>query len=110
MVRILIGKPDFYDWLQYFEIIQKIYHLNIFIFDFNINTIYELIKIYEIDAILALTIKDMKFISKLDTKCIILNNKDFNIINICNDKCIFLDFFIKNNLEDFIPNTYKINK
>jgi carbamoyl-phosphate synthase large subunit len=110
MIRILIGKPDFYDWLPYFEIIQKLFPLNIFLFDFETNDINELIEIYNIDAVLALTLKDMEMLSKLDLKCKILNNKNYNTVEICDNKCIFFDFFIKNNLENFIPDTFIIKK
>ena len=104
--RILISKPNFYDWLPYFEIIVKTFPSNIFMFDFSKNDINHLINLYNIDAILAITLDDIEIISKIKPKCLILNNINIDIINICNDKCKFAEYMIKNNFGHMIPETY----
>lgn len=108
-IKILIGFPNFYDWCDYIILLQNIFPNNIFIADFEKDDILHIINKFQINYILSLTYTDMKKIIELEPKNVcILNNNDYNNIDIFDNKGKFAEFFINNELEKHIPKTYKI--
>lgn len=108
-VKILIGYPKFYDWGEYIILLQKKFPQNIYLIDFEKDDILQTIELFNINYILSLTYDDMKKIMEINPKnCIIINNEDYNNIEIFDNKGKFCEFFINNDLEEFIPKTYKI--
>lgn len=108
-IKILIGYPHFYDWGEYILLLKHMFPKNIIIIDFKKDNIIEIINKFDIDYILCLTFSDMKIINKMrPLKCIILNNTNYEIIDTFDNKGKFTEFFINNNLEKYIPETYKI--
>lgn len=108
-IKILIGYPHFYDWGDYILLLQKIYPQNIIISDFEKDDIVSLISKLNISHILCLTYADIKIVINLKIKnCEILNNLNYDVIDLFDNKGKFTEYFMNNNLNKYIPETYKI--
>jgi hypothetical protein len=108
-IKILIGITKFYDWDDYIILLQKIFPKNIVLADFEKDDIIKIIDLFNVNYILSLTYNDMKIISNINPKnCLILNNKNYNNIELFDNKCKFTEYFIENNLEKYIPKSFQI--
>ena len=126
-MKVLIGLPFFENWMIAIKNNQKEYnsiysnsHLEIdnieLFFDKmdNITSLINYINHKKIQILIPLTFEQMNFIAcNYDILKNIINkiicDSDFNKITMLNNKCLFAQFMMSNDLSIYIPQTYIIN-
>jgi predicted ATP-grasp superfamily ATP-dependent carboligase len=97
----------FENWYLPLKLFKQKYPNKVFLFNLiNEKQINKLIKLYKIDLIIPLSLKDMKMLSQSNINCSYLSPNNYNKIDMLDNKFLFNEFMIKNELEKYIPETY----
>ncbi len=106
-MNTVFGKPPFEDWfLALREQEQTMFRVPLN--TLSLEKIRGYVKSNAIDLLLPLRYEDMRFLSLHDVGCPYLSPPNFEIVRVLNEKNLFVDLMLYNELDDFLPEIYVI--